>query len=103
MSPRQFIGAVGVLLALAALIALMTPMNAQTSSPFGGDTTADCGSALFGDPGTINPPACDEVTGDRRLWAIPLGAVGLIAVLGALIVETPARRRENEPRDSESA
>lgn len=102
VTPRQFIAAVGVLLGVAAVIALMLPMSAEESGPFGGTITVDCGSAISTSVGAPSS-ACDDEVGTRRAWAVPMGVVGLAAVIGAFVVASPAGRRDDEAEDLDEA
>lgn len=96
ITPRQAVAALGVLLAIAGAIALLLPVNVHTDeySVFGTEVQeVSCGIALTA-PG--DQPSCAEAAGDRRLWAWPLAIIGVLAVAGAVLVQSPTRPADAE-------
>lgn len=94
VTPRQFVAAIGILLAAVGIVFLMLPMQAsETDSLFGSEITVECGSAVATSTGAPSA-ACDDKIGTRRAWAIALLAVGAVAVIGAYVVASPAMRAE---------
>lgn len=90
VSPRQFIVAVGVVLAVIGAIALVLPVSADALTLYGYETV-DCGpsSAPSGPVSGPGVAACSDALSDRRIWAIPLFALGLIAAIGGATVRKP--------------
>lgn len=94
ITPRQFIITVGVLMALAGLVFLSLPISAVSDSGLFGASEISCGSALADETSALggDPLAqCRDAVGDRRMWAWPLGLIGVVAILGAAFVASPAR------------
>lgn len=102
MNLQQFGGLLGVLMAVAAAIALMTGVSADYDSENLGFTTVECGStfapaAPFADDAKL---ACSDAIGTRRAWGWPLGIVGLVLIGGAAVYEQNQARSRAKPADS---
>lgn len=95
ITPRQAIAALGVLLAAAGFIALLLPVTVSTDeySAFGQTEQVSCGIALTA-PG--DQPSCADAAGDRRMWAWPLAIAGIVAVAGAVLVQSQPRPVDTE-------
>lgn len=94
VTPRTAAAILGVLLAIAGLLALLLPITVITDqySMFGEDQRVNCGPALTGN--SAAEPDCADATSSRQMWAWPLAIVGVLAVAGAVFVQ-PAQRRDN--------
>jgi hypothetical protein len=107
MSLRSFIGILGAIGVVAAGIALLTPLPLNAGTDQHG-STIKCGSPLA--PDTDVAAAQDALTGRehtfysgitatnyleqcrsmasaRKVWAIPVGIAGIVAVIGAAVVQ----------------
>jgi hypothetical protein len=108
LTPRQAAALLGGLMALAGLIALSLPISADYDSDFLGDMTADCGSALSSNIDTLGgdpEDACEDAVGTRRMWAWPLGIVGVVVFFGVALVtspRSPQQTQETGPSESDS-
>lgn len=109
MSPRSFAAAVGGVMLLIWLIALAIPVTVDD-----GGTSVDCGSGFAGlstEPGSRDAGHdigaamrgdfssssdlegdCEEDISARRAWGWPVGGVGAVVLLGALVIQTPPRQ-----------
>jgi hypothetical protein len=107
MTVRRLILIVGGVLLLAGVIGLLTPVSISD----GNGNSIGCGNAVATDlsaarsandksvanipilsqvvPHTDYVAQCQSSVGSRRTWTIPLTAVGIIAVAGALLVRRP--------------
>lgn len=121
MSPRKFAAYVALVAIAAALIALLwsvkldavEPMSRQPvtcgnsiATKFDQAQTADdhvaLGLRLYDlDQSSNFVQQCKDRVNTRRMWAIPLGVVGIIVFAGALVIRTQERRTSNETVDSE--
>lgn len=99
ITPRIFVAAVGVAMALAGLVFLTLPITAVSDSGLFGASEISCGSALADNTSALggDPLAqCRDAVGGRRMWAWPLGLVGVVAILGAAFVASPTQRVDTE-------
>lgn len=118
MSPKLFAAVVGGILTLVGLIALSLPISVEDhismvecGSGFRGlsseasltDGGRSVGRAITGD---FNAPAvtleeqCADKIGSRQAWGWPVGGIGAIVLLGALVIQTqqqPIRPRPGSP------
>lgn len=92
MTARQFAGLLGVLLAIAGVLALSLPVTADYDAGMFGNQSADCGSALSANDSLGGDPLaeCAIAISTRRAWSWPLGIVGLVVLAGTLLIQ-PAR------------
>jgi len=89
VSPRMFIGMVGLALAVVGLIALTSGVSASyDAGEFFGREEASCGTAFSPDDRYDNAPAaaCEEAIDTRRMWGWPLLVLGVLAAVGAATV-----------------
>lgn len=108
VTPRQFAIAVGLVLVLIGFLGLVLPIkvgdgiscgNAITGSSLHGDN-ADLGSQLaitlngLDTEPTNYGQQCTDGISDRRMWALPVLGIGLIAAIGGAVV-----RREPSTTD----
>lgn len=84
MSPKTFAGLIAAAMLLISLFCLTNTITAAG---------VDCGSAIAPDPGA----GCAEARDTRNAWALPLGAVGLVGLVGVAVV----RRRPTTRKTSE--
>ncbi len=107
MTVRRLILIVGAVLLLAGVIGLLTPVSISD----GNGNSIGCGNAIATDlsaargandksvanipilsqvvPHTDYVAQCQSSVGSRRTWTIPLTAVGIVAIAGALLVRRP--------------
>lgn len=86
MTLRTFAGIVGAVAIIAAIAALSMHVIVDYVGALT-DSSVDCGTALSPDGSYSNAPAaaCKEAISDRRGWSWPLGAVGVVVLLGAIL------------------
>ncbi len=108
MTVRRLIIGMGAVLLLAGVIGLLMPVSISD----GNGNSIGCGNAVATDlsaarsandksvanipilnqvvPHTDYVAQCQSSVGSRRMWSIPLAAVGVIAVAGALLMRRGA-------------
>lgn len=94
ITPRQFATALGVLMAIAGLVALTIPVHTFADSGLFGTYEIDCGTALADNTAALggDPLAqCRDALGTRRAWGWPLLLAGVVVAAGAVFV---AQRRQ---------
>lgn len=88
MTLRQFVGLLGAVAALTAVVTMALSVEAEYISLFG-LSDVNCGRVLF--PADYLDGAarmaCDDAVSDRREWTVPLGVVGLVVLAGAVVVK----------------
>lgn len=113
MSAQRFAGIIGALALVAGLIALFAGVSVPVergagSISCGSAVAADYGKARTEDSGNelrrtlvggerLSPDSnyaadCASAVSSRRVWSIPLAAVGAIALAGALLIRPRASR-----------
>ena len=112
MTLRRLIIAVGAVLLLAGVIGLLVPVSTSD----GNGSSISCGSAIAPDtsaaknandknganipilnqiiPHTDFVAQCNSSVHSRQMWTIPLAAIGVLGIAGALLV----RRTEGAAR-----
>lgn len=111
MTVKRLIMAIGAVLLLAGVIGLLVPVEVSNSN--GG--TVPCGNGIATDlsgaraandrnganipilneiiPHTDFVAQCESSVSSRRMWAIPLTLLGIVAIAGPLV----ARRTQGSP------
>lgn len=92
MTPRQFATTIGILLAIAGILALAWPVTGDYDTGLFGVQSADCGSAFSADTGMLSGgplTACQDALSTRRAWTWPLFLVGVVVLAGAALIRTP--------------
>jgi hypothetical protein len=82
MSPRVLAGALGIIAILTAIAFLTTP----TSPP--GMSIIGCGTPMSprAQSDTEQAVLCEDSHDDRKAWTIPLGAAGVLVLVGSLVI-----------------
>lgn len=103
ITPRQGIVALGIALAAIGLLALVLPVSAEGADIWlGGYTSIDCGSAAY-PAGPAGDAGCREALSDRRSWALPVGLLGLVAVIGGVMVRSEQQQSDTQPLEDEDS
>jgi hypothetical protein len=94
ITPRQFAATIGILMAVAGVIALSIPVSTLSDSGIFGASTIDCGSGLADNTSALGGDPlmqCRDAIGGRRAWAWPLLIAGVVvAAAAALVTRAPS-------------
>ena len=104
ITPRQFAVALGVLMAIAGLIALSIPVSAMSDSGLFGASEVDCGSALADNTGRLGGDPltqCQDALGSRRGWGWPLAIAGVVIGLAGAFVAPARPQSETTPAEND--
>jgi len=110
MSPKAFAAVIGGIMLLIGLFALGSTITVddgaagvECGTGFSGasdnasmrDAGRDIAAAMYGDlystPSDLEGECADAISG-RQAWGWPVGGVGGVVLLGALVIQAPTRR-----------
>lgn len=123
MSPKIFAAVLGGLMLAIGFFALVLPITVDDAgesvscgSGFGGlsrdaglrDAGRDIGAAMYGTTSDSDLAGeCEDAVGARQTWGWPVGAVGAVVLVGALLIQLPTRpgpqQRGSEASDATPA